>query len=289
MFEHITNKHISRVIIIIKSALVLVLAFKLWQASQSGYQLNIDREFFIFLAVGFIAEIVDGALGMAYGVICSSFLIYFGVPPALTSSAVHTSEVFTTGVSGLSHLHFKNVDKELFFKLVITGVVGSIIGAYALSKLLDGDVIKPFISAYLLFIGIRILYQQIRKIEIAARPLKHVPFLGFAGGALDAIGGGGWGPLVTSTILSRGGANAKHTIGRVNTAEFFVTFASTGIFLLLVGVASFKIILALIIGGVVAAPIGAYVVKQVRQSVLLYIVGSVLVIVSALSLWNYFW
>jgi uncharacterized membrane protein YfcA len=150
-------------------------------------------------------------------------------------------------------------------------------------------VIKPFISAYLLFIGIRILYQQIRKIEIAARPLKHVPFLGFAGGALDAIGGGGWGPLVTSTILSRGGANAKHTIGTVNTAEFFVTFASTGIFLLLVGVASFKIILALIIGGVVAAPIGAYVVKQVRQSVLLYIVGSVLVIVSALSLWNYFW
>ena len=104
--------------LIIKSALVLVLAFKLWQASQSGYQLNIDREFFIFLAVGFIAEIVDGALGMAYGVICSSFLIYFGVPPALTSSAVHTSEFFTTGVSGLSHLHFKNVDKELFFKLV---------------------------------------------------------------------------------------------------------------------------------------------------------------------------
>src|SRR5690606_31827382 len=120
------------------------------------------------------------------------------------------------------------------------------------------------------------------------RPIKNIPVIGFLGGACDAIGGGGWGPLVTSTILSRGGANAKNTIGTVNTAEFFIIFSSTGIFLMLVGVASFKIILALIIGGVVAAPLGAYVVKMVKHNILIYIVGTVLVIVSGLSLWNHF-
>lgn len=288
MFSNITNKQISRAIIIIKSFLVLVLAYKLWQAAQEGYVLAIDSDFFMFLAVGFFAEIVDGSLGMAYGVICSSFLIFLGVPPALTSSGVHTAEVFTTGVSGLSHLHFKNVDKVLFFKLAITGVIGSVIGAYALSHLLNGDLIKPFISCYLLFIGLRMFYKQWASISIVFRPMKAIPVIGFIGGILDAMGGGGWGPIVTSTILSRGGASPKHTIGTVNTAEFFVTFASTGVFLMLVGVASFKIILALIIGGVVAAPLGAYIVKQVRHSVLIYIVSVVLIIISSLSIWNYF-
>ena len=288
MLENVTNKQISRVIIIVKSILVVVLAYKLWLASKGGYTLIIDGEFFTFLAVGFFAEIVDGSLGMAYGVICSSFLIYLGVPPALASSGVHTAEVFTTGVSGLSHLHFKNVDRSLFFKLVFAGVCGSVLGAFALSKLIDGDVIKPFISAYMLFIGARLIIKQWKGRILDFRPIKNVPVIGFLGGACDAIGGGGWGPLVTSTILSRGGASPKNTIGTVNTAEFFITFASTGIFLILVGVASFKIILALIIGGVVAAPLGAYVVKQVKQNVLMYIVGTVLIIVSGLSLWNHF-
>ena len=118
--------------------------------------------------------------------------------------------------------------------------------------------------------------------------MKTIPVIGFIGGMLDAMGGGGWGPIVTSTILSKGGASPKHTIGTVNTAEFFVTFASTGVFLMLVGVASFKIILALIIGGVVAAPLGAYIVKQVKHSILIYIVSIVLIIISGVSIWNYF-
>lgn len=288
MLENVTNRHISRVIIVIKSILVIILAYKLWLASKNGYSLVIDGEFFTFLAVGFFAEIVDGSLGMAYGVICSSFLLYLGVPPALASSGVHTAEVFTTGVSGLSHLHFKNVDKGLFFKLVFAGVIGSILGALALSRFIDGDVIKPFISGYMFLIGLRLILKQWRGRSLDFRPIKNIPVIGFLGGACDAIGGGGWGPLVTSTILSRGGANAKNTIGTVNTAEFFITFSSTGIFLMLVGVASFKIILALIIGGVVAAPLGAYVVKMVKHNILIYIVGTVLVIVSGLSLWNHF-
>ena len=288
MFKNITNQQISRTIILIKSFLVIVLAFKLWEASREGYHLIIDSQFFIFLLVGFIAEIVDGSLGMAYGVISSSFLIFFGIPPIHASAGVHTSEVFTTGVSGLSHLHFQNVDKKLFFQIVIPGVIGSFIGAYALSQMDDGgQALKPFISGYLLLVGVRLIVRQLQGDKAHIKPLKSTGLIGFMGGTLDAIGGGGWGPLVTSTILSRSGPQARHVIGTVNTAEFFVTFASTGIFLFLVEVSFFNILLGLIIGGVVAAPLGAYIVKAVEHKWLIYIVGTVLILVSAFSIFNY--
>ncbi|KXK20185.1 MAG: sulfite exporter TauE/SafE family protein [Saprospiraceae bacterium] len=287
MFQNITNKQISMTIIIVKSFLVIVLAWKLWEASKEGYQLSIDREFFTFLMIGFLAELVDGSLGMAYGVISSSFLIFFGVSPVVASAGVHTSEVFTTGVSGLSHLHFKNVDKGLFFRIVIPGVIGSLIGAIVLSKLVDGEIIQPFIAVYLLLVGIKLIAREMQGDKVHIKPLKSVPIIGFFGGALDAIGGGGWGPLVTSTILSRSASNAKHTIGTVNTAEFFVTFASTGIFMFLIGISFFNILLGLIIGGVVAAPLGAYFLKHVPHKVLMYVVGSVLIIVSAFSIYYY--
>ncbi len=288
MFQNVTNKQISMTIIVVKSFLVIVLAWKLWEASREGYQLSIDSDFFIFLMIGFLAELVDGSLGMAYGVISSSFLIFFGVPPVVASAGVHTSEVFTTGVSGLSHLHFKNVDKGLFFKIVIPGVIGSFIGAIILSKLVDGDIIRPYVAIYLFFVGIKLIARQIRGNKVHVKPLKSVSIIGFFGGALDALGGGGWGPLVTSTILSRSASDVKHTIGTVNTAEFFVTFASTGIFMFLIGISFFNILLGLIIGGVVAAPLGAYIVKYVSQKFLMYVVGSVLIIVSAFSIYNHF-
>ncbi|MCO6460024.1 MAG: sulfite exporter TauE/SafE family protein [Saprospiraceae bacterium] len=288
MFKNISNKQISGVIILIKSFLVIVLALKLWNASREGFQLVIDHTFFIFLLVGFIAEIVDGSLGMAYGVISSSFLIFFGIPPVQSSAGVHTSEVFTTGVSGLSHLHFKNVDKKLFFQIVIPGILGSLAGAYILSRVIDGEVIKPFISLYLLLIGVRLIMRQIQGDRPHLTPLKSFTAIGFFGGALDAVGGGGWGPLVTSTILSRSGSKARHVIGTVNTAEFFVTFASTGIFLFLVDVKFFGILLGLILGGVVAAPLGAFIVRRIDHKWLIYIVGIALIVVSAFSIINHF-
>lgn len=289
MLKNITNKHISRSIIFIKVIVIIVLGYQIWKKFETDpdFHMSLDNEFFLFVLVGFVAEVIDGSIGMAYGATCSGILIFFGVPPALASAGVHTAEVFTTGVSGLSHLHFKNVDKRLFFKLVITGVIGSVIGAYLLSSVLPGEKIKPFIAAYLFFVGLRLLYFEIRRRKKEQKSLKYLPALGLVGGTFDAIGGGGWGPVVTSTILNSGN-NARHTIGTVNTAEFFVTFASTSVFLFLVGIDSWKIILGLIVGGVIAAPLGAYVVKTFNHRLLMFIVGGVLVLISSLTLYSHF-
>ena len=287
MFNRITHRQLSHAIILIKIILVIVIGIKLVKEHEEGIAVQFDSRFFLFFLAGFIAEIIDGSMGMAYGVICSSMLIFFGVPPALTSASVHTAEVFTTGVSGLSHLHFRNVDFPLFWRLVIPGVVGSVLGAVLISKFLEGDDIKPFISVYLFILGLRLIYIQYYRFASAELVMKGFGVLGFFGGALDAIGGGGWGPVVSSSVLNKGGY-APHVIGTVNTAEFFITFSSTGVFLMLVGVHNWDIILGLILGGVLAAPLGAYFVKIVPHRVLIFIVAAILMIISSLTLYYHF-
>jgi len=233
---------------------------------------------------GFVAQLIDGALGMAYGVSCTTLLLNLGIPPVLASASIHTAEVFTTGVSGLSHLFLKNVNLKLFFKLAIPGVTGAVIGAYLLSKIFDGNIIKPYISAYLLVMGIFILIKSFKTIELKDKT-KKVSLLGFTGGFCDAIGGGGWGPIVTSNLIFRG-KTPKETIGTVNTAEFFVSFFSTGVFLFFVGVDSWKIILGLIVGGIIAAPIGAYMATKVKPKVLMFLVGLVIIITSSYTIYK---
>src|SRR5690606_18283433 len=153
----------------------------------------------------------------------------------LASASVHTSEIFTTGVSGLSHIRFKNIDKELFFKIVITGVIGASLGAYLLSDIFDGNIIKPYISIYLLFLGLYIFSKAFKKKTEKQPKTKYASVLAFFGGLMDAIGGGGWGPIVTSNLLSQG-HSPRHTIGTVNTAEFFVTYFATAVFIFVLGV-----------------------------------------------------
>ena len=183
-------------------------------------------------------------------------LLSMGLPPAVATASVHTAEVFTTGVSGLSHIYMRNIDKRLFFRLVFTGVVGAVIGAFLISNILDGKMIKPYISAYLIILGIYILIKSFRKIPSQPSNWKYAPYLGFVGAFFDAIGGGGWGPIVSTNLIDKG-RSPKEVIGTVNTAEFFVTFFSTGVFIFFLGIDTWKPVLALIIGGVIAAPIGA--------------------------------
>lgn len=277
-------KHIGFFIITLKTILIIYLILELTVFSQKGFDISFDRDFLFFVFVGFIAQLIDGALGMAYGVSCNTLLLNLGIPPVLASASVHTAEVFTTGVSGLSHLFLKNVNLKLFFKLAIPGVIGAVIGAYLLSKIFDGNIIKPYISAYLLVIGIFILIKSFKTIELKDKT-KKVSLLGFTGGFCDAIGGGGWGPIVTSNLIFRG-KTPKETIGTVNTAEFFVTFFSTGVFLFFVGVDSWKIILGLIIGGIIAAPIGAYMATKVKPKVLMFMVGLVIIITSSYTIYK---
>ncbi|QMU31494.1 sulfite exporter TauE/SafE family protein [Adhaeribacter radiodurans] len=236
------------------------------------------------MGAGFLAQLIDGTLGMAYGVSCSTLLLTFGLSPAVASASVHTAEVFTTGVSGLSHLFLQNVNRTLFFKLVIPGVLGAVIGAYLISEVLDGNTIKPYISGYLLLMGSLILVKSFRSRSGEER-VRRVSLLGLSGGLLDAVGGGGWGPIVTSNLIFQG-KTPQETIGTVNTAEFFVAFFSTIVFLLLVGLDSWKIVLALILGGILAAPVGAVLAKKARPKTMMRLVGIVIMLVSGYTIYK---
>lgn len=284
MIALLAPRHIGILIITLKASLVIFIILQLTVFSQKSLDISLDEQFLFFAIAGFIAQLIDGALGMAYGVSCTTFLLNFGIPPALASASVHTSEVFTTGVSGLSHLFLKNVNTKLFLKLAIPGVLGAVVGAYLLAAILDGGVVKPYIAGYLLIIGIFILIKSF-KVFKPKEEVKKVSLLGLTGGFFDAIGGGGWGPIVTSNLIAQG-KTPKETIGTVNTAEFFVTFFSTGVFLFFVGIDSWKIILGLVIGGVIAAPLGALMATKVKPRVLMFLVGLVIIITSSYTIYK---
>ncbi|WP_149244494.1 sulfite exporter TauE/SafE family protein [Dyadobacter sp. 32] len=239
--------------------------------SEDTVQTFLTSDFALYLLVGLGAQLVDGALGMAYGVTCTSFLLSLGVTPAVSSASVHVAEMFTTGASAISHFRFKNINKKLFKSLLIPGVLGAITGAYLLSDVIDGDFIKPFIAFYMLVLGIIIIRKAIQK-NLIKNKTKNIGLLAASGGFLDSIGGGGWGPIVTSTLLGQG-RDPRYTIGSVNAAEFAITFASGVTFLIFHGVNSWQVVLGLIVGGVIAAPFGALIVGKIKRKPLMLIVG----------------
>jgi hypothetical protein len=238
--------------------------------------------FWLAVGIGLAAQIIDGALGMAYGVTSNSFLLSIGASPAAASGAVHIAEIFTTAFSGISHIRFKNVDKQLFKKIVIPGVLGGVVGVFFLTSI-DGKLIKPFVTAYLLIMGIIILRKafKVRK-EKHSHELKHIRKIAVSGGFLDAVGGGGWGPIVTSSLVGQGN-NPRKTIGTVNTAEFFVALATGTSFLLLGGIEHWVLIAGLAFGGLFAAPFAAYLTSRFPVRFLLISVG---LLISGLSCFN---
>lgn len=234
--------------------------------------------------IGFAAQMVDGALGMAFGQISSTLLITLGVPPAAASAGVHTAETFTTAVSGISHVAHRNVDWKLFFRIVIPGVIGGITGAYILTQV-STEVAKPVVLTYLTCLGAWLLYRGVMHRHTERQPRIVAP-LGLAGGFLDASGGGGWGAIVTSNLLVQG-SNPRKTIGTVNTAEFFLTVTISATFIATMGWKSFTIAtFGLLIGGVIAAPFGAWIAKRVQPDRLLSFVGALLTATSAYGLYR---
>ncbi|MBN2115760.1 MAG: sulfite exporter TauE/SafE family protein [Anaerolineales bacterium] len=241
----------------------------------------------LYTLVGFLAQIIDGALGMAYGVSSNSFLLSVGVPPAIASASVHVAETFTTAVSGVSHWKLGNVDKDLFKKLIIPGVLGAVVGAYILSNI-DGNIIKPYIAVYLLIMGIVILVKALRSNHDEQKVTSHISILGVIGGFFDAIGGGGWGPIVTTTLVARGN-NPRFTIGSVNSSEFFITFAQSVVFVAALFsdlVANWTVILGLLIGGIIAAPFAAVVTKKLPVRLLMGMVGLLIIGLQIRTLWQ---
>ena len=248
--------------------------------------------FILFLIVGFLAQIVDGALGMAYGVVSSSVLLAFGVPPAAASASVHAAEVFTTAASAGSHVWHKNVNWRLFRMLAPVGIAGGVLGTFVITSI-DGAVLKPYVAAYLGLMGVYILYRAYHSIApIDQHKFSLVAPLGAVGGFMDAVGGGGWGPVVTTGLVGSGGA-PRQMIGTVNTVEFFLTTAVSAAFLtaLLTGHWSEAeelttyawAVAGLIVGGVAAAPLAGYVTRIMPQKYLMVAVGA---LISALAVYQ---
>lgn len=244
-------------------------------------------ELFLYILVGFIGQMIDGSLGMAYGVSCNAFLLSMGIPPAASSASVHAAEVVVTGISGLSHFKFGNVDKALFLRLIIPGAIGGGLGAYVLTQL-DGSVIKPYISIYLLLMGFLIIYKGVfQKPQNGERVKRFVIPLAVVGGTCDAIGGGGWGPVVTTTLIA-GGNQPRETIGSVNASEFFVSLVESVVFIVTLGLTHWMVILGLLIGGIIAAPMAAYLTKRLPVRALMVLVGLLIVVVNTNTLVNAF-
>lgn len=238
-----------------------------------------------FIAVGFAAQLVDGALGMAFGVLSNTLMVgILGVPPALASQRVHVVECFTTAVSGISHLIQRNIDKRLFFRLLIPGMAGGLLGTTLLANI-DSEMIKPYVLLYLAGIGVWLLVRGIMY-PPRLREARHVAPLGLVGGFLDAAGGGGWGPVVTSNLLVQG-AEPRKVVGTVNAVEFFLTITISAAFIFHLGIADLAgATLGFLIGGVAAAPIGAFAAKHFSPKLMLVMVGVALTITSGYGIWT---
>lgn len=263
--------------------------FPVYEGRSFTFSELVSSPFFIAILGGFVAQVIDGALGMAYGVSATTILTSLGLSQAATSASVHTSEIFTSGVSGWFHLRFGNVNKKLVKTLVIPGVIGAMLGAYVLSSLQEySDYIKPIVAVYTFYLGVRII-QKVFVNNATKKPIKRIGALAATGGFLDSIGGGGWGPIVSSTLISRG-RNPVYTIGSVNLTEFFVSLASAFTFSLFLNIQTYwQVILGLIIGGVAAAPVGAILPKKLPIKRLFLLVGAIVIILSTRNFITSIW
>ncbi len=248
---------------------------------MSLFGFPLTDELFLYVAAGFAAQIVDGALGMAYGVTASSLLLGMGLPPATVSATVHAAECFTTGASAISHHAFGNIRWSLFKRLLIPGMIGAVIGAYILSNL-PGDSLRPYIAGYLMLMGVVIMFKAFREFP-PKRVTTHLAPLGFGGGFIDAIGGGGWGPIVSTTLIVRGN-DIRETVGSVNAVEFFVTSAASVTFVLTLGLGHWQVIAGLALGGLLAAPLGGWVCKHLPVRPFMIVVGLLVILLSLRTL-----
>ncbi|MBU0706137.1 TSUP family transporter [Patescibacteria group bacterium] len=261
-----------------------------------------DHQLFLATGIGFVAQLIDGSLGMAYGITSNTFLLSFGIPPVVSSASIHTAEIFTAGAEGVAHLRAGNVDKGILKYLIIPGVLGAIAGAYLLTSI-PGDLILPFISVYLFIMGFLLIEKAFERKPLIIKTFiffrdklmrarserwgrKLTPF-GFVGGILDSIGGGGWGPLITLTLFFKG-ENLRKAIGSVILSEFFVAVAASAALLAAIHLEYWQTIVGLIIGGLLAVPLGPYLTKKLPYKPLMILVGLLVTLLSLKNLISFF-
>lgn len=256
--EHTNKKYKKLVFVLALSFLMFFFGFglsKYFSFDQFEKMLIlVPNEFYFMLIIGFVAQLIDGAVGLGYGVTCATSMMLLGVKLPAISGSIHTAEMFSSAISGFSHYKFGNVNRKMFRWLCLFGVVGAVIGAIVLIYLNEEfeKVAYLILSAYTFIIGLRLLIIAFRTLKIKKK-VKYLGFLGFLGGFMDSFGGGGWGPIVTSTLLAKG-RKSKYVIGTVSLAEFFVTLSASIVFFSSLGVSHLHVVLGLIFGGVIATP-----------------------------------
>lgn len=251
------------------------------------------KKLIVFAFIGFLAQLIDGALGMAYGVTSSSLLLAFSIAPAVASASVHLSEVVTTAASGVAHIKFGNVDKKMVYQLIIPGSIGAFLGATFLSNI-PGELARPYVSIFLLLLGVYVLFRflfnykpTVVNDKSTLTRKQSIP-LGFIAGFMDATGGGGWGPIATPVLLSKKGMSVRKVVGTVDTSEFAIAVsASIGFFISLGwSQVNWFWVTALIIGGVIAAPIAAWLVQKVHPQLMGVLVGGFIIFVNSRTLFT---
>lgn len=276
-FRVVRNISLAFIFMIVGYFLFTYLPLQQMAHGTVAWYKTLDKNFPWILLAGFFAQLIDGALGMGYGVASSSILLSTGLNPAAISGSIHTAEIFASGASGISHYKFGNVNMKLFWRLVIPGVVGAIAGALILVFIGErySNWIRPLIAVYTLFLGIKFIVNAFRK-SPKVKKIKRYSLLAAIGGFFDSFGGGGWGPLVTTTLINSG-RSFKYTVGTVSLTEFFVTFASALTFFQLIGISHWQTILALIIGGFIAAPIAAKLSGKLPKKTAMMLLGALVI------------
>ena len=239
------------------------------------------EDFWIAVVIGFFAQVIDGALGMAYGISATTFLLSTGASPAVASASVHIAAVFTTGLSGIAHVNLGNVSKDLFLRLLVPGIFGAMLGVLVVTQI-ETWIFKPIMCLYLLIMGLIIIRKALIKKPSAPIKKDKISKLALVGGFMDSAGGGGWGPIVTTNLIGSG-QDPRSTIGSVNFAEFFLTLSTAGFFTIFITSNPWVSVAGLILGGLFAAPFAAYLCKYIAPKILMLIVGFV---VSSLSIFT---
>lgn len=243
--------------------------------------------FFWALLFGAVAALIDGSLGMAYGVTGTAFLLGYGISPVKAVAYIHIAEIFVSGSSGLNHWKIGNIDTKLFKKLLIPGIIGAILGALIIAKV-KIPYLSIVISIYLLFMGIFLIAKAYSKIKLQFKQKNSVVIpLAVTGGFVDGAGGGGWGPVVTTSLLG-GKMEPKKVIGTVNASEFFINLASAVSLLFLVKVTDWEALAGLIIGGFLVAPYAARVTSKMSVKMILTFVGVLITFISLRKIVNFF-
>lgn len=289
--EKFSSTTLSWIIWSIVVAFTAVTFFALWNQEPAfkAYIENVNPHFYYFLLAGFAFAMIDGAIGMSYGVTSTTFSLSMGIPPASASTAVHISEILSNGIAGWMHFKMGNINKKLFKVLIIPGAIGAVLGAYLLSSLEHySQYTKPVVSIYTLILGIVILRKAFKANQKVAKDkkIKKIGALGFTGGFIDAVGGGGWGSIVLSSLIA-GGRNARYSLGTVKLSRFFIALLSSLTFVTMLNDLQWYAVAGLVIGSAIASPIAARVSNKISAKTIMVAVGVIVVLVSVRSVGNF--